>query len=246
MSEQPTRLLIVDDSALYRQTLNNTLRDLAQVDVVGIAKDGRDALEKIAELDPDVLTLDVQMPDMNGIDVLRAIKKRGLRPKAIMVSSLTSEGAQITTDALLEGAFDFILKPSGEAPEVNRQRLLEQLTEKIDTFRETHKAVLSRKRERASSQASTAAPSLSESAIEPTAGCLAVVIGISTGGPAALRTILPKLPVGFSVPILIVQHMARARLPDGSMRCVSSKWWRPPIKWKFIPERSSSPQGAGK
>ena len=76
------------------------------------------------------------MPDMDGIQVLREIKRRRLRPKAIMVSSLTSEGAQVTTDALMEGAFDFILKPSGTDSEANRRQLRESLKEKISAFRE--------------------------------------------------------------------------------------------------------------
>ena len=96
------------------------LRDAPDVSIVGVARDGKDALEKIESLDPDLLTLDVEMPGMNGIAVLRAINRRRLRPKAIMVSSLTAEGAQVTTDALLEGAFDFILKPSGQDAEKNR------------------------------------------------------------------------------------------------------------------------------
>ena len=108
----PTRILVVDDSALYRQNIANVLRQAENVVVVGRAGNGEEALQKIEELDPDLLTLDVQMPEMDGIAVLREIKQRGLRAKAVMVSSFTAEGAQVTTDALLEGAFDFVLKPS--------------------------------------------------------------------------------------------------------------------------------------
>ncbi len=113
MNSRPTKILVVDDSALYRQSIQNVLRGVDGAQAVGVAKDGVDALEKIERLDPDLLTLDVQMPDMDGIELLREIKRRRLRPKAIMVSSFTSQGAQVTTDALMEGAFDFILKPSG-------------------------------------------------------------------------------------------------------------------------------------
>ena len=102
MTSKPTRLLVVDDSALYRQTIANVLRDATDVSIVGVARDGKDALEKIKRLDPDLLTLDVEKPGMNGIAVLRALNRRRLHPKAIMVSSLTAEGAQVTTDALLE------------------------------------------------------------------------------------------------------------------------------------------------
>ncbi|MGF1579626.1 MAG: chemotaxis response regulator protein-glutamate methylesterase [Gemmataceae bacterium] len=208
LAEQPTRILVVDDSALYRQTLKNTLRGLAETEVVGIAKNGKDALEKIEQLDPDVLTLDVEMPDMNGIDVLREMKRRNLRCRAIMVSSFTSEGAQITTDALLEGAFDFILKPSGGDPEANRQRLLAELTEKIEAFRHTERRT-KRKRTRPTTLPGSDGAELDlESTPNPQASCQAVLIGVSTGGPAALKMVLPRIPADFPVPILVVQHMA--------------------------------------
>ncbi|MEO8271690.1 MAG: response regulator, partial [Aureliella sp.] len=123
MKTAPTRILIVDDSALYRQSIHNVLRDIADTEVVGIAKNGVEAISKIEQLSPDLLTLDVQMPDMNGIQVLQEIKRRRLRPKAIMLSSLTAKGTQVTTDALLEGAFDFILKPSSNDALANREEL---------------------------------------------------------------------------------------------------------------------------
>lgn len=195
----PIRLLIVDDSALYRQTINNVVRELDGVEVVGVAKDGVDAIEKIEAIDPDLLTLDVQMPDMDGIGVLREINRRELRPTAIMVSSLTTEGAQVTTDALLEGAFDFILKPTGGELTENRQRLLEALAEKIGAFRESR-----RPRRR---RVTKPAEGETDEVIPTGARCRAVILGTSTGGPAALKSVLPHLPADFSVPILIVQHM---------------------------------------
>ncbi len=205
MADEPTRLLIVDDSALYRQAIRNALHDRPGVSVVGVAKNGVDALEKIEELDPDLLTLDVQMPDMDGLGVLREINRRRLRPKAIMVSSLTSEGAQVTTDALLEGAFDFVLKPSGSNPEENRQRLLRALDEKITAFRETDGGTRARRRTPRTMEAPPEADLASGQQKESV--CRAVLIGTSTGGPAALKAVLPKLPAGLPVPVLVVQHM---------------------------------------
>jgi two-component system chemotaxis response regulator CheB len=203
MADGPTRLLVVDDSALYRQAVCNVLRDAPEVTIVGIAKDGVDALEKIKELDPDLLTLDVQMPDMDGIGVLREINRRRLRPKAIMLSSLTSEGAQVTTDALLEGAFDFILKPSGGDVTENHRRLREALDEKIGAFRQSDDRAAVNKR-RARGPAVTAP----EPEVAPDAAvCRAVLIGTSTGGPVALKEVLPRIPAPFSVPVLVVQHM---------------------------------------
>jgi len=200
-------VLVVDDSALYRQAICNILRTEPEIEVVGLAGDGVDALEKIQALDPDILTLDVRMPDMDGIQVLREMNRRGMRPKAIMVSSHTSEGAQVTTDALLEGAFDFILKPSGANLEENRRTLRDALREKIGAFHDSRRP--------------RAAPRRSNSARAPTADasayvqrsmgvgqrCQAVLIATSTGGPAALKEVLPQLPGDLDVPVLIVQHM---------------------------------------
>ena len=201
MTGEPTRLLVVDDSALYRQTISNVLRDAPDVSIIGVARDGKDALEKIERLDPDLLTLDVQMPGMDGIAVLREINRRRLRPKAIMVSSLTAEGAKVTTDALLEGAFDFILKPSGQDPEENRLRLRENLDEKIAAFRAPDGATSPRER-----RLSPVQDAVAPSTVPPT-GCQAVIIGVSTGGPAALKRVLPTLPATLPVPVLVVQHM---------------------------------------
>jgi two-component system chemotaxis response regulator CheB len=183
---------------LYRQAISNSLRDEAGVAVVGLAKDGVEALQKIQELDPDLLTLDVQMPGMDGIGVLREMNKRGLRPKAIMVSSLTSEGAQITTDALLEGAFDFILKPSGGDAAGNHQQLRDALTEKINAFRQSDGR--GKRRTRSATPADTTPPA-------DGVACRAVLVGTSTGGPAALKTVLPRLSGDLAVPVLVVQHM---------------------------------------
>jgi len=198
----PTRLLIVDDSALYRQTMNNALRDEPHVTVVGVAANGVDALEKIETLDPDLLTLDVQMPDLDGVGLLREMRRRRLRPKAIMVSSLTAQGAQVTTDALLEGAFDFILKPSGPDSDDNRRQLRQALHDKITAFRESNggRRVLQRR-------SGVDRPAIRAAARPPASGCAAVVIGTSTGGPAALKAVLPRLPGDLAVPVVVVQHM---------------------------------------
>jgi two-component system chemotaxis response regulator CheB len=207
MVEGPIRVLVVDDSALYRVTIRNVLREVADIAVVGIARNGVEALEKIEELEPDLLTLDVQMPDMDGIGVLREINRRGLSPKAIMVSSLTAHGAQVTTDALLEGAFDFVLKPSGSDPAQNRQQLRDALAEKISAYRQTD----SRIGERDRSQLGTAeveSPRDAPSRDKATdARCRVVIIAASTGGPAALKEVLPVLPAELPVPVLVVQHM---------------------------------------
>jgi two-component system chemotaxis response regulator CheB len=203
LSSGQTRILVVDDSALYRQSIQNILRDVAEVSIVGVAKNGIEALSKIEELDPDLLTLDVQMPELSGIEVLREIKRRRLRPKAIMVSTFTSEGARVTTDALLEGAFDFILKPSGNDSAANRGQLRDALVEKIAAFRE---AALPPPRSMRGHRLVDANEGLAPSPA-PGAACQAVILGSSTGGPEALKLVLPKLPKTLPVPVLVVQHM---------------------------------------
>lgn len=207
MADEPTRILVVDDSALYRETIRNVLREVSGISIVGVAKDGLEAIEQIQKLDPDLLTLDVQMPDMDGIGVLREINRRRLRPKAIMVSGLTSEGAQVTTDALLEGAFDLVLKPSGSDTAENRQRLRDALREKINAFRQAVENEEKQSRRRPRAARCVPADKVVEPSPAPSSSCRAVLIGTSTGGPAALRVVLPRLPVEVPVPILVVQHM---------------------------------------
>ncbi len=202
MADPAVRILVVDDSALYRQTLTHTLRELPGVEVVGSGKNGLDALARIEQLDPDLLTLDVQMPDMDGITLLREIAARRLRPRAIMVSSLTAEGAQVTTDALLEGAFDFILKPALGNPEANREYLRTQLEAKIRAYRSAGSRSASlRPREPMRS------PDDSRDLPPVSAPCQIVLVGTSTGGPEALKLVLPRFPSDFPIPILVVQHM---------------------------------------
>lgn len=206
---------MVDDSALYRQSIRNVLRGVENAEAVGIAKNGLDALEKIEQLDPDLLTLDVQMPDMNGIELLREIKHRRMRAKAIMVSSYTSEGAQVTTDALLEGAFDFILKPTGSDSATNRQQLGQELQQKVSAFRESasvadHGTVASRR--------IADGEDLDKAVPTAKSECRAVIVGTSTGGPAALKAMLPRLPADLSVPVLVVQHMPKQYTKSLAMR----------------------------
>jgi two-component system chemotaxis response regulator CheB len=195
---------VVDDSALYRQSIQNVLRGVDGADSVGSAKNGVDALEKIERLDPDLLTLDVQMPDMNGIELLREIKRRRLRPKAIMVSSFTAAGAQVTTDALMEGAFDFILKPSGNDSQTNRQQLQDELQQKIFAYRESSGDAGSH---RHTARQRVDADELIDTVPAPRSPCLAVILGTSTGGPVALKAVLPKLPADLPIPVLVIQHM---------------------------------------
>ena len=175
---------------------------MPDVEVVGAAKSGPQALEMAAELDPDLMTLDVRMPGGDGLMVLRELRKRRSRTRAIMVSSLTATGAQVTTDALMEGAFDFIQKPGGADAAANRRLLAESLAEKIAIFRASLKGETQRPVPAQTSPARAA--SRNERSAQ---SCQAVLIGTSTGGPVALREVLTQLPADLPVSVLIVQHM---------------------------------------
>ncbi len=205
LTRHATTVLVVDDSALYRQSIQNVMREVADVSVVGVAKNGIEAIAKLEELDPDLLTLDVQMPDMDGIGVLREIKARGLRSKAIMVSGYTTAGAQVTTDALMEGAFDFILKPSSSDSEANRRLLRDSLSDKIVAFQQSQGQC--RIRNQQPTVARDRPHTVTESIPAPQEACRVVVLGTSTGGPVALKAVLPRFPASTPVPILVVQHM---------------------------------------
>jgi two-component system, chemotaxis family, protein-glutamate methylesterase/glutaminase len=219
MNMPPLRILIVDDSALYRQLVRNVLRDIPDVEVVGSAKNGTEALQLARQLEPDLMTLDVQMPGVDGLEVLRTLRKTQSPTRALMLSSLTANGAQITMDALLEGAFDFIHKPGGPDASLNRQTLQRELLEKVTAFR----ASLVRGSRSLGAVPHSGADSIQRVPVDPSVPCLesadagaeiptnirvsVLVIGTSTGGPVALGQLLPELHGDFPIPILIVQHM---------------------------------------
>ncbi|TWU63291.1 Chemotaxis response regulator protein-glutamate methylesterase [Crateriforma conspicua] len=206
----PISALVVDDSLLFRKVVRDCLAQIGDVEVIGVAGDGKAAVEKIRRFRPDVVTLDVEMPGMDGLAVLRQIKRDRLPTKIIMLSALTERGADATTEALSLGAFDFILKPSHGSPEKNLAELKDQLSQRISAVRrrptsasKTAKPSITRSpRSTMATKRAVAAPS------RRAAGLIeAVLIGISTGGPKALRALLTQLPADYSVPIIIVQHM---------------------------------------
>lgn len=190
-----TRVLVVDDSALIRNILTSALNASPKISVVGQAVDGVDALQKIASLRPDVVTLDVEMPRLNGIGVLR--KAAGKIPVAfVMVSTLTEAGARITLEALREGAIDYLTKPQG-AGAANKQFQTEVIRKVIAaaTSKGRMKRILQ-------TGGASAAPKLPPNHIRG----WVVGIGISCGGPQTLSEVLPLFPSDF-VPIVVTQHM---------------------------------------
>ena len=197
--KRPVRVLVIDDSALMRKLIPKILERDPAIEVVGTAMDGNFGLKKIRELEPEVVTLDLEMPGLNGIDTLKEIMRQWRLP-VVVVSSHSTAGASITLKALTLGAFDFVAKPndvSARMPEI-----ADELIKKI----------------RAAAHHRVAQPQMLPDDVpnellrkqRPAAPNRIIAIGVSTGGPNALQYLFSHLPVEFSGSILVVQHM-----PDG-------------------------------
>ena len=196
MSAEKVRVLVVDDSAFARKVLREILGASAEIDVVGIARDGLDALERIAALKPDVVTLDLVMPDLDGLGVLKALKTQ-LDPPAVVVVSMTDEDSELGITALHSGAFDLVHKPTALA--------LDRLYELGD---ELVAKVIAAGRGRNRSSVVFPVPHVVTPSQRPGPHrTRIVVIGASTGGPQALTTIIQGLPRDFPVPVAVVLHM---------------------------------------
>jgi two-component system chemotaxis response regulator CheB len=194
------RVLVVDDSVVVRQIVSDALRTDPEIEVVGLAQNGRVALEKIAVARPDVITLDIEMPEMDGLATLTELRKLHPQLPVIMFSTLTERGAGATLDALSRGASDYVCKPSGQR---NVQQTMEtirsQLIPKIHALYQRRSGGT-----RAQASIDPAYGNLPKSSNGPVN---LVVIGVSTGGPAALAEVIPRLPAGLRQPVLVVQHM---------------------------------------
>jgi two-component system, chemotaxis family, protein-glutamate methylesterase/glutaminase len=194
-------VLVVDDSAFMRRAITKMLEGEPDVMVCGTARNGDEAVLKAQQLHPDVITMDVEMPGMGGLDAVREIMSRADIP-IIMVSALTQEGAETTFRALDLGAVDFIAKP--DAAYVNIKDVARDLVAKVRVFARRGTA------RRITPRPKVALPPLSEPPLPrtPAPGLFdCVAIGTSTGGPVALSRIVPALPQEFPTPIVIVQHM---------------------------------------
>jgi two-component system, chemotaxis family, protein-glutamate methylesterase/glutaminase len=208
------RVLVVDDSAFMRKVLSDLLQSDPAITVLGTARDGQDAVEKSLALQPDVITLDIEMPRLDGYGALREIMTRRPTP-VVMVSSLTREGAEATVRALALGAVDFVAKPSGSIS-LNMHVTREELVAKVKAaagatprFRRVLGDLPPLRRERAER------PVVAEAGVLPRR---LVVIGCSTGGPGALHQIIPRLPADLPAAVLVVQHM-----PPGFTRSLAGR-----------------------
>ncbi len=208
------RVLVVDDSVVVRRLVTDALSRDQDIDVVGFASNGRLALAKIDQLAPDLVTMDVEMPEMNGIEAVRELRRAGHKMPVIMFSTLTERGASATLDALVAGATDYVTKPA------NVGSVQESLAQVADQLVPKIKALVPR-REPRGAEASTrsgvpaglsrthaaARQPITTRQAPPARPIRAVVLGSSTGGPEALSRLVSAFTAPPAVPVVVVQHM---------------------------------------
>ena len=217
----PIKVLIVDDTILYRKVIGDILKSEDGIEVVGTANNGKIAISRIASLQPDLLTLDIEMPICNGLEVLEYLRQNHPHIGAIMLSSLTRKGGDMTMKALELGAFDFMPKPEGGSMAENQAFIKNDLISKIKMYARRHatkrrlkggspqtapfKIATTYPRTPATTLKTT--PTQTTPAKKRNLSSTIIAIGISTGGPNALTRMLPMLTAPIGVPIVIVQHM---------------------------------------
>ena len=210
-------VLVVDDSALMRNLISKMIDGTNGLKVIGTAIHGKDALEKLAKLSPDIIVLDIEMPVMNGIEFLRERKALGIKIPVLILSSVAEKGASITMQALSLGASDFVQKPSGSVSS-NIMSVKGQVTEKLIAYGTRYRKFFKKAESvklKATVQAAVkkeeAAPAETEAPvitpIRETGKIQLICIGVSTGGPEALRTVFSNIDGDLKVPVCVVQHM---------------------------------------
>jgi two-component system chemotaxis response regulator CheB len=195
------RILVVDDSVVYRRLVSEELSRDSELEVAGTAANGRIALAKLGQLNPDLVILDVAMPEMDGLETLRELRKTYPRLPVIMFSTLTERGAEATLDALSLGATDYFTKPTDAGSLDGSLRVIrEELIPEI-------KALCAPMGQKVAPAGTAGRVTAAKTSAIGTGAVRVLAIGASTGGPNALAEIFTRLPADFPVPILIVQHM---------------------------------------
>ncbi len=207
------KVLVVDDTIVYRKIVSDVLNAIPGVEIVGSAANGKIALSRIASLKPDLVTLDIEMPEMNGMEVLDHLRNDPEAPMAVMLSTLTQKGSEMTIKALELGAFDFISKPDAGRMADNIVKVKKALSPIIAAFRR-QRQIRNRIKSKLSKRSAPIRPikknlPVGRSVVKRSFSTSSEIIGIgiSTGGPNALAKMMPKLTTRLNVPILIVQHM---------------------------------------
>lgn len=204
------RVLVVDDSVVMRQLITRMLASEPSVEIIGFARNGNEAVAKVEQYKPDLVTLDVEMPELDGVGALKLIKQRAPRTRVIMCSSLTAKGSAVTIDALMLGADDYVTKQrSGEMTAGAFDSLRDDLLTKVrQLFRtEPIPRLAAATQPLPADRTPAALPHKPSVAAGVRQAPRAVVIGVSTGGPSALAELMPAFPADFPLPVLIVQHM---------------------------------------
>jgi len=203
------RVMVVDDSVVIRRLVSQVLENDSMLQVVGTASNGAIGLQRIPELNPDVITLDIEMPDMDGLEMLRRVRREYPKVRIIMFSTLTDRGGTKTLEALTLGADDYVAKASNEGSlDRSLLRLREEMIPKIKQFfRQPTEDRIAATPKQTGVTAECSIPQHTTALQHGTMQPKIVVIGVSTGGPTALGRILPTIPASFPLPILVVQHM---------------------------------------
>ena len=206
----PISVLVVDDSVVVRRLVTLALEDHEGIEVVGVAANGQIALGKVDQLRPDVVTMDIEMPVMDGISTVRALRRAGHRMPVIMFSTLTERGAAATLDALAAGATDYVTKPSGHGSVAEAvSRVANDLVPRIIALAGPRRQAPARTERQATARTAPPRAAASVKVLPaPERGTVrAVMVGSSTGGPEALSHVLRGLTAPLPVPVVVVQHM---------------------------------------
>ena len=196
------KIVIVDDSAFMRMIISDVIKSDEKLEVIAKLKNGKELLEKVEELKPDLITLDIEMPELDGLSTLKELKRKGIKYPVIMLSSLTKEGSIQTMKCLEYGAVDFVEKASGMT--TNKEMLMETLIDKINGIIENNNNKMIRNRSVIKNKPATVNREIiNNKKID------AIIIGASTGGPKALQEVLTKIEGNIEVPVLVVQHMPK-------------------------------------
>jgi two-component system chemotaxis response regulator CheB len=217
MADRPIRVLVVDDSAFMRTVISQMLAGAPDIEVVGQAADGKTGLNMARDLAPDVITLDVEMPILSGLEMLRVLMAHNPLP-VIMLSSLTQEGARVTIEALELGAVDYLPKDTKGGP-LGMRRIAPVLIEKIRAVGGgATRAALRMGRRQGAATGAPARPAPGPRSDAFGQGFPVVAIGSSTGGPTALCQLIPALPADLPAAVVLVQHM-----PPGFTRALAMR-----------------------
>ena len=213
---EKVKIIVVDDSAFMRKAISDMIESEKNFEVVAKFRDGRELVEKVDKYNPDLITLDVHMKDLDGLETLKELKRKGKSYPIIMLSSATTEGSELTLECLDNGAISFVTKPSGSIS-LDIAKVQENLIDEIKSItnssrvrRKINRTIISNKDRIMQEPIQSVKESFnSERTVFNTKNkkIEAIVIGASTGGPKALQEVLTKFPANLGVPVFVVQHM---------------------------------------